>query len=106
METLGLLDNRNLVLWNTLTSVQSIEIQKEKRVDYLVFSKNEKSIIYVPFDNLNVSSFTHELLHIYLRTKQVFIGAGLIIKVYGLSIVPGSATGQGLVVVPLTSVAV
>jgi len=77
METLGLLDNRNLSLWDTLTSVQDIEIQKEKRVDYLVFSKNDKSIIYVPFDNINASSFTHELLHIYLRTKQVFIGAGL-----------------------------
>jgi len=77
METRGLLDNRNLSLWNTLTRVQDIEIRKENRVDYSVFSKNDKSIIYVPFDNINASSFTHELLHIHLRTKQVFIGGGL-----------------------------
>lgn len=77
MDTNGLIDNKNLKLWNSLRMIHEIEICKEKRHDYLAFSKNNKTVIYVPFDNINPTSFTHELLHIYLRVKKVFIGGGL-----------------------------
>lgn len=77
MDTNGLIDNRNLELWNSLWNVHEIEIRKEQRPDYLAFSKNGKTIIFVPSDSLDAASFTHELLHIYLRTKQVFIGGSL-----------------------------
>jgi hypothetical protein len=77
MDTTGLLDNRNLELWNSLRSVHEIEIRKESRQDYLAYSKGNKTSISVPFDNLDAASFTHELLHIYLWTKDVFIGGGL-----------------------------
>ncbi len=77
MDTNGLIDNRNLELWNSLRTVHDIEIHKETRSDYLAYSKSCKTIISVPFDNLDAASFTHELLHIYLRTKKVFIGGGL-----------------------------
>jgi hypothetical protein len=77
MDTNGLIDHRNLKLWNFLRTIHDIEIRKEKRPDYLAFSKNGKTIISVPFDNIDTASFTHELLHIYLRTKEVFIGGGL-----------------------------
>jgi hypothetical protein len=33
--------------------VHDIEIRKEKRPDYLAFSKNSKTIIFVPFDNID-----------------------------------------------------
>ncbi len=81
MDTNGLIDNRNLELWNSLRMVHDIEIRKEKRPDYLAFSKNSKTIIFVPFDNVDPASFTHELLHIYLRTKKVFIGGGLTVSI-------------------------
>jgi hypothetical protein len=81
MDTTGLIDNRNLELWNSLRNIHEIEIIREQRSDYLIFSKNTKTIIYVPFDNLNTASFTHELLHIYLRTKEIFIGRGLRISI-------------------------
>jgi hypothetical protein len=81
MDTNGLLDNRNLELWNSLRMVHVIEIRKEKRPDYLSFSKSGKTIIFVPFDNIDPASFTHELLHIYLRTKDVFIGSGLTLSI-------------------------
>lgn len=81
MDTNGLIDNRNLELWNSLRMVHDIEIRKEKRPDYLAFSKNGKTIIFVPFDNVDPASFTHELLHIYLRTKKVFIGGGLTVSI-------------------------
>lgn len=77
MDTKGIIDNRNLELWNSLRKVHAIEIRKEKRPDYLAFSKSGTTIISVPIDNLDTASFTHELLHIYLRTKEVFIGGGL-----------------------------
>ena len=81
MDTQGLIDNRNLKLWDTLRSIHEIEIYKEIRPDYSSFSNSGKTIIYVPFNNLDTASFTHELLHIYLRTKQVFIGGGLILSI-------------------------
>ena len=77
MEINGLIDSRNTELWNDLIKVHEIEICKEKRDCYLAYSKNKKTIIYVPYDKLESASFTHELLHIYLRTKDVFIGDGL-----------------------------
>jgi len=77
MDTTGLIDYRNLELWNSLRKVHEIEIRKESRPDYLAFSKSDKTIIFVPFDNLDTASFTHELLHVYLRTKHVFICGGL-----------------------------
>jgi len=81
VETNGLIDNRNLELWNSLRTIHEIEIRKEKRQDYLAFSKKGKTIISVPFDNINPSSFTHELLHIYLRTKKIFIGGALTLSI-------------------------
>jgi len=73
----GLLDNRNEKLFQDLKSVHNIDVQFENRNDYACFSKDDHSTIYVPVSDKNPSSFTHELLHIYLRTKDVFIGAAL-----------------------------
>lgn len=83
MDTTGVIDNRNLELWNFLRKVHTIEIRKEKRPDYLAYSKSGRTIISVPLDNLDPASFTHELLHIYLRTKEVFIGGGLTRSIKG-----------------------
>lgn len=83
MDTTGLIENRNLELWNSLRSVHDIEIHKESRQDYLAYSKSNKTIISVPSDNLDTASFTHELLHIYLRTKNVFIGGDLTLSIKG-----------------------
>jgi hypothetical protein len=81
METEGLLDDKNIELWKTLNSDYEIVIQKEKRSDYLSYSKDKKTIIYVPHDNLNSASFAHELLHVYLRSKKVFIGSGFALSI-------------------------
>ena len=77
MNSQGLIDYRNIDLWNRLNNIQEIEIQFENRKDYLVSSKNKNSIIYIPSENIDSASFTHELLHIDLWAKQIFIGAGL-----------------------------
>ena len=77
MDTLGLVDKNNLSLWNSLIKEYEIKIKKEKRNDYGVFSINNSSTIYVPINNINSVSFTHELLHIWLRKKEVYIGASI-----------------------------
>ncbi|MEA5111553.1 hypothetical protein SDC9_21804 [bioreactor metagenome] len=81
MDTTGLIDNRNLKLWNSLRSVHEIEINQVSGEEYSAYSKDNKTIISVPACNLNAASFTHELLHIYLRTKDVFIGGVLTLSI-------------------------
>jgi hypothetical protein len=77
VEASGLLDERNSNLWRELNSVHEIETQFDKRKEYRISSQNNKTTIYVPFNDINPASFTHELLHIFLRTKKVLIGGGL-----------------------------
>lgn len=77
IETSTLIDDKNFELWNTLKQVQNIEVNQEIRSDYLVSSENSESIIYVPVDNLDSASFTHELLHIDLRVKKILLGSCL-----------------------------
>jgi hypothetical protein len=73
----GLIDSRNSELWRTLNNCCQIEIQIGNCTNYDLSSKGELSIIYVPENNYDPAFFTHELLHIYLRTRQVFIGSGI-----------------------------
>ncbi len=77
MNTEGLIESRNIDLWNSLSSVYEIDIKWEKRDTYSVSTKTNKAIIYVPLGKSDSASFTHELLHIYLETKKVFISGGL-----------------------------
>jgi hypothetical protein len=77
----GLIDSRNVHLWNTLCKSCEIDIQRERRNDYSAFSINSKTIIYVPEDKSDPAFFTHELLHIYLRTKDIFIGGGFTLSI-------------------------
>ena len=77
METKGLIDTRNIDLWNTISKVREISIQRENQDNYSAFSKDNKTTIYIPLDNNDPASFTHELLHVFLRTKDIYIGAGL-----------------------------
>jgi hypothetical protein len=73
------IDERNQDLWERINVTHTVEIQIDQATDhYRVYTKGNKSIIYVPGNDLSPSSFTHELLHIYLRTKGIFIGGGLV----------------------------
>ncbi len=70
----GLVDSRNSLLWNELNSTCSISIESTELDEYAISSKDNNSIIYVSKNNINSSSFTHELLHLLLRKKGVNIG--------------------------------
>lgn len=74
----GLLDSRNSTLYKELEKNYTIKIELvNDTMKYECYSINNNSIIYVPESNICADSFTHELLHVYLRSKGIFIGARL-----------------------------
>lgn len=73
----SLLDNRYKDLWEYCNSYANISIKYTNATEYGVYSINENHTIFVPKNNLNPSSFTHELLHIFLEIKGVYIGGSL-----------------------------
>jgi hypothetical protein len=81
MELKEFIDNRNVNLWKYLNSIHSIEVEFGDYDNYEVFSKNKTSIIYIPKNKIDIPSFTHELLHILLWTKGIYIGNGLMLSV-------------------------
>jgi hypothetical protein len=81
MDINGLIDSRNIDLWYALSKVREISIKRENVNTYSAFSKDNKTTIYIPLNHTDPASFTHELLHVFLRTKDVYIGAGLQISV-------------------------
>jgi hypothetical protein len=78
MKEKELIDSRNVDLWSYLKAVHNINVDFGSYDSYGVFSKGNDSTIYVPQDRLSASAFTHELLHILLRTKDIFIGSSLL----------------------------
>ena len=83
MDTNLLIDNRNKDLWAEINKVQDIDIHLVDGTIYSVYTKSGKSTIYVPKNKIKPASFTHELLHIYLSTKKVFIGGSLKLSIKG-----------------------
>lgn len=74
----GLIDKRNATLFEALKKDYKIEVELVKDTnEYGCYSINYTSTIYVPESKICADSFTHELLHIYLRSKEIFIGARL-----------------------------
>ncbi len=74
----GLVDSRNISLLKELEKNYTIKVELVSDTkEYGCYSINNSSTIYVPESNICSDSFTHELLHIYLRSKGIFIGARL-----------------------------
>ena len=72
----GLIDNRNSELFKELSKNYEIEVELVHHTnEYGCYSINNSSTIYVPESNICADSFTHELLHIYLRSKEIYIGS-------------------------------
>lgn len=69
-----LIDKRNENLWGELNREHCIKIELTDAPNYSVYSINNESTIYVTRNNFDIGSFTHELLHIYIRLKEVYFG--------------------------------
>lgn len=72
-----LLDNRNIDLWNKINSAYQVNFESSSNKEYGVYSKGDKVTFYIGKGELSKDSFTHEMLHIYFRLNDCFLGAGL-----------------------------
>jgi len=81
----GLMDDKNLALLRKLEKVHIIKIEVVNNTsEYRCCSRKSNSTIYVPKSDICADSFTHELLHIYLRFKEIFVGANLKSSIRGV----------------------
>ena len=71
------IDYRNIELWNILSENYNIKIENSKNDEYSCFTKNSSAIIYVVPTNISRDSFMHELLHIYLKYKEFYLGSSI-----------------------------
>jgi hypothetical protein len=73
-----LLDERNLPLWQSVTQVFPVQVQPHPRTHHL-FSVDEcTGYIFLGENDRTPAPFTHELLHLYLRSKRIFLTEFLI----------------------------
>ena len=68
------IDSRNELLWNILSHDYNITIENSADDTFGCFTKSKRAIIFIPYESTCKDSFTHELLHIYLKQKMIFIG--------------------------------
>ncbi len=73
----GLVDERNRELWEDLNSAYNIELIYTKREDYMIHSQGMNATIFIKEDDICGASFTHELLHLWIRKHNCFIGIHL-----------------------------
>ena len=66
-----LIDKRNETLWNEIVSKCQFDVQASANAEYACYSKSDAVIFFVPLNNYCPDSFTHELLHVYIRLKEV-----------------------------------
>ncbi len=85
----GLIDNRNFFLLKELEKVYSIRVELVNDTnEYRCFSTTNQAIIYVPQLDICTDSFTHELLHLYLKVKKISTVAELKSQIIGLEVLP------------------
>lgn len=68
------IDERNLSLWNDLKMKYTILLERSFEPNFLCYTQGRDAIIYIPVGSLCKDSFTHELLHIYIKSKNIRIG--------------------------------
>jgi hypothetical protein len=69
-----ILDSRNKELWNDLNNYFEIVLFLHDKPFSEMFSKHKKVQIYVNKD-INSASFTHELLHLWIEQKGIYLGS-------------------------------
>lgn len=76
----GLIDEGNIDLWQDMNRFFEIELKESEEPGYLSSIDDREVFISVDMEDINPHSFTHELLHLFLKTKEVLIARDL--KVY------------------------
>ena len=68
-----LIDSRNRNLWDELNLEFKFILEESPEPNYMSLIEDNIVIIKIYKNDLTPSSFTHELLHVYLRSKKVYI---------------------------------
>ncbi|WP_148230580.1 hypothetical protein [Chitinophaga pinensis] len=89
-----MIDSRNDKLWKEITSKYEVIIHPSPNLEYSCNAKGETVTFYVPLSNYCMGSFTHELLHIYIRLKGVYMGPCLSRRFNGGAFLPKVFTPQ------------
>lgn len=76
-----LIDDRILPIWNEVNKHYDTSVQYHNEPYYLCYSKENKVVIYIAFNNSSKDSFAHEVLHAYLNLKKINIGSDLSILI-------------------------
>lgn len=71
------IDDRNKRLWDNLNESFEIEVRPSSNQEYGCYTINKSAILYVDYGNISKDSFTHELLHIYLKEKEFYLGSSI-----------------------------
>lgn len=72
-----LLDHRNLKLWERISKTYKINFENSENDEYSCYTKDDSITFYIGKGELSKDSFTHEMLHIYFKVNNCFIGGGL-----------------------------
>ncbi|TRW23630.1 hypothetical protein FMM05_13295 [Flavobacterium zepuense] len=72
-----LLDARNQHLWDQINKEYIVNFTNSSNNEYGCFTENKNVTFYINKNNLCIDSFTHEMLHVYLRLKECYIGSSL-----------------------------
>lgn len=83
VSTLGLIDSRNQKLWDDINSNFLVTVEASSNNEYSCYCQSDNVTFYVPAGDINSDSMTHEMLHVYLRMKEVYIGPNLTLTLSG-----------------------
>ena len=72
-----LIDYRNENLWNQIQESHNIEFEDSANEEYSCYSQGNNIIFYINKNDLRKDSFTHEMLHVYMRMKEFYFGSSL-----------------------------
>lgn len=72
-----LLDHRNIELWNKIDSTYQVNFERSSNGEYGCYSKGSEVTFSIGQGELSQDSFTHEMLHVYFRLNDCFLGAGM-----------------------------
>ena len=75
-----LVDERSRNIWNEISKQYNISFVFYNEPNYRCYIKSKEAIIYVSQNNYNKDYFAHEMLHIYLDSKNINIGGYIIAR--------------------------
>jgi hypothetical protein len=72
-----LIDYRNQNLWSQIQENYTIEFKDSLNEEYSCYSQGNNIIFYINRNNLCKDSFTHEMLHVFMRIKEFYFGSSI-----------------------------